>query len=63
MVGRVADGNGLLNRQRVMLVRGFESLTILLDSLAQLVEHRTFNPRVVGAKPTRVIDSNLNLTN
>lgn len=56
MVGRVADGNGLLNRQRVMLVRGFESLTILIDSLAQLVEHRTFNPRVVGAKPTRVIN-------
>lgn len=56
MVGRVADDNGLLNHQRVILVRGFESLTILLDSLAQLVEHRTFNPKVVGTKPTQVIN-------
>ena len=26
-----------------------------LDSLAQLVEHRTFNPRVTGSNPVRVM--------
>lgn len=31
-----------------------------LDSLAQLVEHRTFNPRVTGSNPVRVIHKNNN---
>lgn len=30
-----------------------------LDSLAQLVEHRTFNPRVAGSSPARVMAKRL----
>lgn len=30
-----------------------------LDSLAQLVEHRTFNPRVTGSNPVRVMPKRL----
>ena len=30
-----------------------------LDSLAQLVEHRTFNPRVAGSSPARVMPERL----
>lgn len=30
-----------------------------LDSLAQLVEHRTFNPRVTGSSPVRVMAKRL----
>ena len=29
------------------------------DSLAQLVEHRTFNPRVTGSNPVRVMPKRL----
>ena len=29
------------------------------DSLAQLVEHRTFNPRVAGSSPARVMPKRL----
>ena len=29
------------------------------DSLAQLVEHRTFNPRVAGSSPARVMPERL----
>ena len=35
--------------------QGFQpSLRIALDSLAQLVEHNTFNVGVVGSNPTRI---------
>lgn len=52
MVGRVADGNGLLNRQQVILVRGFESLTILYHAeLAQLVEQFPRKEKITGSNP------------
>ena len=48
------EGTGLENQQVVCAARGFESLFLRhYVSLAQLVEHLTFNPRVTGSNPVR----------
>ena len=51
------------NRGRITIV--IEGMSVKtksdpdLDSLAQLVEHRTFNPRVTGSNPVRVMPKRL----